>query len=196
MAIFNFLENLAKRLANIIAQDLDDRMNGHLAEINDRMGEHITEINERMSEHLSEINDRLRRIETKQKETSLQIEEIDNHLQSDGDETVFISALIALSDIIEDFYYFAAEDENSPLFEQAQMMWNAAKNKAETAGLTLIDSADEPFDFNIHSIKGTAYDESLPTGYVIKTLKCGYIFKDELIRHAAVIVNKQEVIYL
>ena len=70
--------------------------------------------------------------------------------------------MIALADIIEDFYYFAAEDENSSLFEQAQMMWNAAKNKAETAGLTLIDTADEPFDFNVHSVKGTAYDESLP----------------------------------
>ena len=178
MAILNFFENSAKYIAGLTAQKVDDRMS------------------ERLSGYLTEINERLRKIETRQKETSLQIEEIDSHLQGDGDQTVYISALIALADIIEDFYYFAAEDENSPLFEQAEMMWNTAKNKAETAGLTLIETSGEPFDFNIHSIHGTASDDALPAGYVIKTLKCGYIFRNEVIRQAAVIVNKQEVIYL
>ena len=173
MAIFKFLKNSAKHIADITAQNVDDRMSGHL----------------------TEINERLRKIEIRQKETSLQIEEIDNHLQSGSDEAVFISALIALADIIEDFYYFAAEDQDSPLFEQAQMMWNAAKNNAETAGLTIIETAGEPFDFNIHSIEDTEWDESLPAGYVIKTLKCGFFFKDEVIRHAAVIVNKQEILF-
>ena len=171
MAILNFFKNSTKHLAEVTAQNVEDRM----------------------SEHLRDINERLRRIESKQKETSLQIEEIDNYLQGDSDETVFISALIALADIIEDFYYFAAGDKDSPLFEQAQMMWNAARNKATTAGLTIIDTALEPFDFNIHSVEGTAWDDSLPAGYVIEILKCGYIFKDEIIRQAAVIVNKQEI---
>ena len=174
MAILDFFKNSTKQLAETITQSVDDRMSGHLGE----------------------INERLRKIEIKQKETSLQIEEIDNCLQSDGDDTVFVDALIALADIIGDFYYFAAEDKDSPLFEQAQMMWNAAKNRAGTAGLNIIDAADEPFDFNIHSINGTAWDDNLPTGYVIKTLKCGFSFNNEIIRQAAVIVNKPEVIYL
>jgi len=32
----------------------------------------------------------------------------------------------------------------------------------------------------------------MPNGYVIKTLKFGYIYKDEVIRRAAVIVNKTD----
>jgi molecular chaperone GrpE (heat shock protein) len=174
MPVFNFFKKSLKHHVNTISQNIDDLM----------------------SKHLTEINERLRRIEIKQKETSLQIDEIDNYLQIDDIKTVFINALIALADIIEDFCKYAAEDIESPLFEQAQMMWNAARNKVETAGLTIIDTAAVPFDFNIHSIKGTAYDDSLPAGYVIKILKCGYIFKDEVIRRAAVIANKNEEIIL
>ena len=177
MALFGFLKKSAKHIADLTAQNVDDFMS------------------ERLNGHFTEVNERLRRIETRQKETSLQIEEIDSHLHGDGDETAFIGTLIALADIIEDFYYFAAEDKLSPLFEQAEMMWNSAKNRAETAGLTLIEASGEPFDFNFHSIHGTASDDGLPTGYVIKTLKCGYIFNNEIIRQAAVIVNKQEVIF-
>jgi molecular chaperone GrpE (heat shock protein) len=184
MAIFNFLENSAKLVAEKTAQEVNASLSKH------------------MQGYFTEINERLRRIETRQKETNLQIEEIDNYLQSEDDENVFIAALIALADIIEDFYHFAAGDKDSAnqgscnqgsaLFEQAQIMWNAAKNKAVEAGLTIIDAEDEPFNFNIHSIKGTAWDDSLPAGYVIKILKCGYIFKDEIVRHAMVIVNKEE----
>jgi len=178
MPIFNFLKNSARDIADLTAQKVD------------------TSMSERLSGYFAEINERLRKIETRQKETSLQIEEIDNHLHSEGDENIFVSALIALADIIGDFYYFASEDKSSPLFEQAEMMWNNAKSRTEAAGLTLIDTAGEPFDFNFHSIHGTASDDTLPTGYVIKTLKCGYIFNNEIIRQAAVIVNKQEIIYL
>jgi len=169
MAIFDFFKYSAKHLAETV-QKAEDRMSGHFRE----------------------INERLQKIEIMQKEISFQIEEIDSSLQGDGDEMVFIDSLIALADIIGDFYYYAAENKDSPLFEQAHMMWNAAKNKADTAGLTIIEAADEPFDFNNHTINGTAWDNSLPAGYVIKTLKCGYIFRDEVIRQAAVIVNKQE----
>jgi len=145
-----------------------------------------------VNEYLAETNERLRRIETKQKETSIQLEEIDEFLQNGGDETVFIDALIALTDTIGDFYFFAAEDQDSPLFEQAQMMWNRAESAAEAVGLEIIDAGNEPFDFRLHSVESAEQDINIPNGYVIKTLKFGYIYKDEVIRRAAVIINKIE----
>jgi len=189
MGVFNFLEKSAKHIAEETAQKVEDRLN-------ERLGEHFRQFGQQVSENFSEIHGYLRRIETKQKEISLQMEEIDSQLHGDGDEAAYVSAVIALADIIEDFYAFAAEDMDSPFFSQAQMMWNLAKSKAEAAGLTIIDAFEEPFDYTVHSIEGTAFDDGLPTGYVIKTLKCGYIFKDEIIRPAAVIVNKQETIVL
>ena len=155
-------------------------------------------------ESLAEISERLHKIETKQRETSLQLEEIDGFLQGDVNteaadtEKTLVGALVALADAIGDFYYFAndADDADgakgvvSPLFEQAQMMWNAAKNAAEAAGLEIIDAAREPFDFRLHSAEGIEQDDGIPNGYVAKTVKCGYIYKKEVARRAAVVVNK------
>ena len=145
-----------------------------------------------INQYLAETNERLRRIETRQKEINIQLEEIDDFIQNGGNETVLIDTLIALADTIGDFYFFAAEDQDSPLFEQAQMMWNRAKNAAEAAGLEIIDASDEPFDFRFHSAESAEQNIDMPNGHVIKTLKFGYIYKNEVIRRAAVIINKIE----
>ena len=139
---------------------------------------------------LAEQSERLQRIEIKQKETSLQLEEIDSFLQDGGNDNVLVDALIALSDTIGDFYYFASEDTESPLFEQAQMMWNAAKNTAMAAGLDIIEAGVEPFDYRFHSAESAEQDINIPNGYVIRTLKCGYIYKEQIIRRVSVVVNK------
>jgi len=175
MAFLDFFWKRAEQLAGSTAQNIDSGISERFAEA----GEYFTDIRER-----------LRRIETKQKETSLQLEEIDDFLQNSGNESALVDSLMALVDTIGDFYYFAAADEDSPLFQQAQLMWNAAKNAAGSAGLEIIDACSEPFDFRFHSVESTGQDNSVPNGYVIKTLKCGYRYNDEVIRRAAVVANK------
>jgi molecular chaperone GrpE (heat shock protein) len=163
------------------------RKKQHFAEIG--INTHLAEISNRLSEQ----NERLRKIENGQKETYLQLEGIDDFLQSNGGKTVLVDAVISLVDIIGDFYHFAAADSNSPLFEQAQMMNNAAKNAVETAGLSIINVCNEPFDFRLHTVHSTEQDNDIQNGYVIKTLKCGYIYNDEIIRRAVVIINKIDI---
>jgi len=218
MAFFDFFWKRAKQLADTSAQNT---VRG------------ISEQLEGTSGYFAELAERLRRIETKQKETSLQLDEIDNFLQSGGTENALVDALVALSDTIGDFYYYAGqedqgeaipadsveqpvtdessgenegafarpddspegdEDESSPLLEQARMMWNAAKNALETAGLEVIDAANEPFDFRFHSAESAEQDNNLPNGYVIRTLKYGYIYKEEVMRRALVVVNKVDAV--
>jgi molecular chaperone GrpE (heat shock protein) len=147
-----------------------------------------------MNGHFTEMNERLRKIETKQKETSIQLDEIDGFLQSGGNEAALIDELITLIDTIGDFYFFTAADEDSPLHEQARMMWNTAKNAAEAAEIEIIEPDNEPFDFRLHAAESTEQSPELPNGYVIKTLKFGYIHKNEVVRRAAVILNKIEKI--
>jgi molecular chaperone GrpE len=69
-------------------------------------------------------------------------------------------------------------------------MWNTAQNAIESSGLKAINPVDEPFDFHLHSAESTEHDSSLPNGYVIKTLKFGYLYNDKVIRRAIVVVNK------
>ncbi|MDR2701780.1 MAG: nucleotide exchange factor GrpE [Spirochaetaceae bacterium] len=143
-----------------------------------------------INDGLAEISGRLGKIETKQKETSIQLEELDDLLQRDDKKCALIDSLIALVDTIGDFYFFAGADANSPLFEQAQMMWNAAKNAARSAGLEVINAANEPVNFYLHTVESTEQNFDIPNGYIIKTLKCGIIYQNEIIRRAVVMVNK------
>ena len=138
---------------------------------------------------LDTIVNRLQKIETHQKESILQLEEISDFLQSEDNERVLVDSVIMTIDIIEDFYRFAAS-EDSPYFEQAKMMWNAAMKIASKTKLTVIDETGIPVDFQRHEAGGVAADESLSNGVIIETLKCGYIYKSEVIRRATVIVNK------
>ena len=191
MVFFDVFWKRTKQLADTSAQNAVRGIGEQLAET---------------SGYFAELAERLRRIETKQKETSLQLDEIDNFLQSGGSENGLVDALVALADTIGDFYYYAGQEKQSdespdgdmnetlPLLEQARMMWNAAKNAMETAGLEVIDAANEPFDFRFHSAESAEQDNSLPNGYVIKTLKYGYIYQNEVLRRAVVIVNKVDAV--
>ena len=141
----------------------------------------------------TEINNRLRKIENKQKEMGLQLEEISGFLQ-DGDdgERKLIGALIAAADNIETFYRFAAESANTPLLSQAEMMWKSAKNAARAAGLEIIDDIDVAFDFQRHTAESAGFAENVPNGHVLKILKCGYAYRNIVVRRAAVVINKTE----
>jgi len=174
MALFNFFNKKAKQY--------DELINKNTA---------IIKYLEKINEQLNEQSERLHKIDLKQKETSLQIEEINDFIQNNS-ENDFIDALIDLVDSIGDFYYFSAADTESPLHEQAQMMWNTAIITVRSTGLDIIEAENEQFDFRFHSVECTEQDNDIPNGYIIKTLKCGYIYKDKIIRRASVVLNKIE----
>ena len=171
MALFDFFWKRAKQLADTSAQNAVSVINGNIAP----------------------IYEYLRRIEVKQKETIIQLEDIDDALHSavDADGApALIESFITLTDTINDFYFYASADEGSPLFEQARMMWETAKNAATKAELEIFEAANEPFNFLLHSAENTEEDADIPEGYVIRTLKCGFAYREKIIRRAVVIVNK------
>jgi molecular chaperone GrpE (heat shock protein) len=186
MAVFDFFKEKIKSYADTAAKSAVSEINESLAEAGGRLRLVI-------NESLVETSERLRRIETKQKETSIQLEEIDELLQR-NDKNSLLEALITLTDTIGDFYFFAVADMSSPLFEQAQMMWNSAKSAAETAGLEVIIASNEPVNFNLHAIENAEQNADMPNGYVVKTLKCGYIYQNEIVRRAVVTVNRNDAL--
>ena len=175
MSLINFFRKKEKQ--DSLHTSICAGINGHLSEINNR---------------LAEQNERLYKIEIKQKEINLQLEEIDNLLHGDTNETSLVDALITLTDTIADFYHFTANDISSPLYEQAQMMWSVAVNAAEAAGLGIIHAENEPLDFRFHSAEDSEQDNNIPNGYIIRTLKYGYTYKEEIVRRAVVIVNQHK----
>jgi molecular chaperone GrpE (heat shock protein) len=134
----------------------------------------------------------MRKLERHQKEASIQLDEINELLNNGGDTALLLDSLIGLADLIENFYLFASEDRESPLFGQGELMWKAARKKLDAAGLKIINGEGMPLDSRLHSPVRTDFDESLPNGHVIGTLASGYTRDGEVIRRASVIVNKKD----
>ena len=137
---------------------------------------------------ISSLNTRLDKIENRQKETSLQLEDLDSLLQEESREGL-PEALMALIEIIYDFYQFA--DSDSPLYEQARMMFNKAVKSAKVVNLEVIADEGTVFDFRLHTAQGTESVPDLPDGCIIRTLQCGFMYRDKILRRAVVIINKK-----
>jgi len=144
-----------------------------------------------MNHYMQQMAQALHKVETRQKETILQLDEISDRLQDDNDEHALAMALISAIDIIEDFYRLTIDDPH--LSAQSQMMWSAAMKAATAGGLEAIDNQGQLPDVKRHSIESTAYDPTMPNGVIIKTLKCGYLYKNEVLRTAAILLNRKEV---
>lgn len=137
---------------------------------------------------LFEINDTLKKINLRQKDFGLQLEEISEKLQEE--DTVLVDALIDIIDCVEDLYRFAEQDRQSALFLQTRQMWEHIRDTALAADLELIDDSEKPFDLKRATIGGTSCCPDLPENYVIRTLKLGYIYKGKILRQAVVEINK------
>ena len=142
----------------------------------------------------------IEKIESKQKETMLQLEDIDSLLQEElenrdnnnngngNDNNGLPKALMALIETIYDFYLYV--EPGTPLFDQAEMMFGRSVKTAKDVELEVIVDEGANFDFRLHTAHGTEEEPNLPDGHIVKTLQCGFIYKDEILRRAVVIVNK------
>ena len=138
-------------------------------------------------QQLSLIFTHINKLESKQKELSIQLEDIYDSLQSDDKEKPLVEALIAMLDIIESFYRYAGV--GSSLYTQAQMMWKNALSSAEDIGLSCIDDTNIPIDFARHEATQTEHIPDMPPGLITKTLQCGYIYNNIILRRSKVIIT-------
>ena len=135
------------------------------------------------SSNFTDLAAQLSKVESRQKEMSLQLEDIDELLQSDEAEDL-VQALIAVADGVENFYRLDTANES------AEIMWAAVKKQLRKVALTVIDDVGKPYNFELHTIESTVCDSTRSNGEVIETLKCGYIYKDKTYRKSKVIANK------
>jgi len=139
---------------------------------------------------LREMSDTLRRIENRQKEAALLLEDIDSALQED--DSRLIHALIGILDMIHGFVAFAGKSKDDALLTQARMMYDSGRRAAHDAGLEVICAEGVSFDHRLHAIAATDHHQDLPNGYVIQTIRPGYLHNDKILRLADVAVNKTE----
>ena len=151
-----------------------------------RAGSPLAAFGIKITKQLAELNNIVRKIEKTQRETVLQLEEIDAAINVGADKTII--SIIDIADIIYDFYYFARNDDM--LKSHAQMMWNNAKKSLLRAGIDILEPTGEQFNHNLHEVHDTIADSNIPHGSITATLKCGYIHEPTILRRATVVVNK------
>jgi len=144
------------------------------------------------NENMEAFRAQLKKIELGQKEVVMQLDTISEQLfggESEENENLRV-ALMETMDLIEDLMRFTLTEPNSPYAEQARIMWKSAIRSAQESGIDVIDNENGNFDYKLHEVGGTDMCATLPSGCIIKTLKCGYLYKNEVLRRASVIVNK------
>lgn len=154
------------------------------------------------------LNSTLKRVRKEQNDVAFKLEEAleildemkcdlfknNEHKQSISNESaeklelikVFISAL----DQFEDFYKFILNKTDITWNEQVGMIWNNISGILMSAGITRIENYNTVFNPQINSVKAVVCNSGLQDGVVTEVIRSGYMYKDDVLRKAEVIVNK------
>lgn len=81
-------------------------------------------------------------------------------------------------------------DEVSKFLSGFKMIYTAFKNTLNEIGVTEMDLEGKEFDPNLAEAVITEHDENKPENVILEVLQKGYFYKDKVIRHAMVKVNK------
>ena len=144
-----------------------------------------------------DLNKNLNKLSKSQKEMSFNVEEVHEFVQELKEEENnrlserdLINNIISIVDIIENFYIFALGENNQTIVPHAEMLWNSALKKISLFGLSRIYDEKTDFDVEYNTIVGIDEDITIPVGFIIKTVKSGYIYDGKIIRKSSVIANK------
>jgi molecular chaperone GrpE (heat shock protein) len=144
--------------------------------------------------------DLLAELDKKQTNTSLQIEEIYDLVKEQGllRETVLAEknradqlalAAMGLADLLEDFCAYAGQSGSEALKHQAKLLRENSGGILLNCGILRFGEEGQPLDPRIHTVKASA-ESPLPREQVVRVLQSGYVYKNTLIRKAAVVVSR------
>jgi molecular chaperone GrpE (heat shock protein) len=174
--------------------NFEDELNKLLALETGRLSEYeLAELAAADRELLAELN-------KKQTGTSLQIEEIYDLVKEQGllRETALAEknradqlalAAIGLADLLEDFCAYAGQSGSEALNHQARILRENSGGILLNCGILRFGEEGQPLDPRIHTVKASA-ESSLPREQVVRVLQSGYVYKNTVIRKAAVVVSR------
>jgi molecular chaperone GrpE (heat shock protein) len=148
----------------------------------------------------------LAELNRKQADVSLQIEEIYDLVKEQdtrglreqteaekdrADRLVF--AAIDLADLLDDFFAYAGRSGSEALRHQADLLKKSTGSILAAQGILGFGEPGQALDPRIHTVKASA-ESSLPREQVVEALQTGYVYRNTLLRKAAVVVSRgQEV---
>jgi molecular chaperone GrpE (heat shock protein) len=146
--------------------------------------------------------DLLVELNKKQTDISLQIEEIydlvkEQDIQAlqktlDAERTranQLVFAAMDLSGLLEDFCTYAERSGSEELRHQADLLWEHSGSILGARGIHRFGATGEFLNPQIHTVKASV-ESSLPREQVVQVLQSGYMYQDQLLKKAAVVVSR------
>ena len=108
----------------------------------------------------------------------------DEHVESvEG----IIKKLLPIVDSLEYAVKFS-KDEDNPYYQGILQSYNKALDILSENEIIPIPGEGTPFDYNLHNAVAQVVDEELPDNTVKQVMQTGYMYKEKVLRPAAVIV--------
>lgn len=103
-----------------------------------------------------------------------------------------VRGLITTLDQLEHIYRYTVENEQGSWAEQIKLLWNSAATDLMSLGLTRIEGEQTRFDVRFHVAVQVQEHKEIQDGMILAVLRCGYLYQNQLLRKAEVVVNRNE----
>jgi molecular chaperone GrpE (heat shock protein) len=144
----------------------------------------------------------LAELNKKQTDISLQIEEIYDLVKEQDNQALveraeaektradqLVLAAIGLSDLLDDFCAYARQSGSEELHHQAGLLRESANGILSAQGIFSFGAAGQSMDPRIHTVKASV-ESPLPRELVVDVLQSGYVYRNVILRKAAVVVSR------
>jgi molecular chaperone GrpE len=139
---------------------------------------------ERLQEELINERDRNLRTLADFKNYRRRVERDGSKLAEEGKRGIILPLLDIIDDIEKALQW--ASDEEQPVVKGVRIIHQKFLALLETHGVLPFESVGTPFDHNLHEAVAMAKHEGSEPGTVVDELRRGYLWNNELLRHAQV----------
>ncbi len=148
-----------------------------------RFGKELNNTNIQLEELLSQYME--------EKEKDKQITELRNTIAAAEEERLsLVQGLISTLDQLEHIYRYALKNEQGNWFEQLQLVWSNTSVNLLPLGLIRIEGENTLFDARLHAAVQVKEEINIQNGMILEVLRCGYMYQNQVLRKAHVVVNK------
>ncbi|GHU61432.1 hypothetical protein FACS189445_3410 [Spirochaetia bacterium] len=145
--------------------------------------------------------DLLEDLQKKQADVSLQVEEIYDLLKEQNTQVLqdalgaeknradtLAHTAIALCDLLEDFCAYARLSGSEELKHQADLLWTQSGHLLSGNNIVRFGEEGQSLNPQLHTVQ-KGVESPLPREQVLEVLQSGYVYKNALVRKAAVVVS-------
>lgn len=181
--------DITKELQQYNLEDVDNYFENDISELLSAFNKTFEKIGKQQYKSTADIEEILEIID-EIKEDNESLKSLRNNVKSmDKENKTLIETLMEVADLFEDIYVYSRKSSSEALREQMNLQWNNLEQVLLTCGLKRFGKKEDVFNSRLHIPKETKENKDINQIQILDVIKSGYIYKEEIIRKAEVVVN-------